>query len=83
MHITTNGTLIHGEIQNWLYKNRDRVILKLSIDGDKKSNDITRPNSFSQIDLPFFVNTWPLIVASMTITPERLPLFYDNIRFFA
>lgn len=81
VHITTNGTLVHGEIQKWLYKNRDRVILKLSIDGDKKSNDINRPNSFNQIDLPFFVKTWPLIVASMTITPKTLPYLYENIRF--
>lgn len=81
IHITTNGTLIHGDIQDWLYTNRDKIMLKLSIDGDKKSNDINRPNSFELIDIPFFVQTWPDIVASMTITPFTLPYLYDNIIF--
>lgn len=81
IHITTNGTLIHGEIQNWLNANRDKVILKLSIDGDKRSNDINRPNSFELIDIPFFVRTWPDIVASMTITPSTLPYLFENILF--
>lgn len=80
-HITTNGTLIHGEIQDWLLKNKERVILKLSIDGDKKSNDINRPKSFELIDFHFLITTWPSLVASMTITPQTLPYFYENIRF--
>ncbi len=81
IHITTNGTLIHGEIQDWLYKHRDRVVLKLSVDGDKESNDINRPNSFDLIDFSFLIDTWPLIAASMTITPKTLPHFYNNIKF--
>ena len=74
-HITTNGTLIHGDIQDWLYKNRDKIILKLSLDGDKASNDINRPNSFDLIDIRFFVKTWPNIRVNMTITPETLSYF--------
>lgn len=80
-HITTNGTLIHGEVQDWLYKNKDKIRLKLSIDGNKKSNDINRPNSFEKIDLPFLIKTWPGLVASMTVTPMTLPFFSDNIKF--
>lgn len=80
-HITTNGTLIHGEIQDWLYKNKDRIRLKLSIDGSKKSSDINRPNSFEKIDLSFLIKTWPGLVASMTITPMTLPFFFENIKF--
>ena len=40
IHITTNGTLVHGEIQEWLYKHRDKITIKLSLDGNKKSSDI-------------------------------------------
>lgn len=79
--ITTNGTLVHGEIMDWLYKHRDRITVKLSIDGAKLSNDINRPNSFDKIDIPFFVKTWPWVVASMTITPMTLPYLYENIKF--
>lgn len=81
IHVTTNGTLVHGEIQEWLYNNRDKITLKLSLDGDKKSNDINRPKSFDLIDIPFFVKTWPNIRVNMTITPETLPYASDNIKF--
>lgn len=80
-HITTNGTLVHGEIQDWLYKNRSRLTIKLSLDGNKKSNDINRPNSFDKIDIPFFLNTWPDIRVNMTITPETVPYIYENVKF--
>ena len=40
--ITTNGTLIHGEIANWLSKNKERVRIKLSLDGDKQTHDRNR-----------------------------------------
>lgn len=80
-HLTTNGTLVHGSIQEWLYKNRDRITIKLSIDGNKVSQDINRPHSFELIDLPFFVKTWPDIRVNMTITPATLPYLSENIKF--
>lgn len=79
IHITTNGTLVHGEIQEWLYKHRDKITIKLSLDGNKKSSDINRPKSFNLVDIPFFLRTWPDIYVNMTITPETIPYFYDNI----
>lgn len=51
--VTTNGTLIHGEIKRWLYENRDKITLKLSLDGNRKSHNINRSNSFDKIDLNF------------------------------
>ena len=80
-HLTTNGTLVHGEIQEWLYKNRDKITIKLSLDGKKVSNDINRPQSFEQIDIPFFVKTWPDITINMTITPATLPYLSENLQF--
>lgn len=80
-HITTNGTLIHGEVQDWLYEKRNRITIKLSLDGNKYSHNINRTNSFDQIDLAFFVRTWPDIVVNMTITPATLPYLSENIKF--
>ena len=37
--VTTNGTLIHGDIKRWLYENRDKITLKLSLDGSRKSHN--------------------------------------------
>lgn len=81
IHITTNGTLVHGEIQEWLYKNRNKITVKLSLDGNKKTNDITRPNSFESIDVPFFLKTWPDIRVKMTITPTTVPYIAENIKY--
>ena len=80
-HVTTNGTLVHGEIQEWLIKNKDKITLKLSLDGDKRSNDINRPHSFDLIDLPFFLSTWPNLRVNMTITPSTIPFFASNIKY--
>lgn len=80
IHITTNGTLIHGEVQDWLRKHKDRLALKLSLDGDKISNDQNRPKSYDLIDIPFFVETWPDIRVNMTITPQTIQSVDTNIK---
>lgn len=78
---TTNGTLVHGEIKQWLYENRTRFTCSLSLDGNKAAHDINRCNSFDLIDLEFFQNTWPLQTAKMTISPESLPYLADSVIF--
>lgn len=79
--ITTNGTLIHGEIANWLSKNKERVRIKLSLDGDKTSQDMNRSNSFDLIDIPFFVHTWPDMQINMTVSPKTLPYLAHNVKY--
>ena len=81
IHITTNGTLIHGDIQKWLSSNRDKITLKLSLDGDRKSSEINRPKSFDLIDFHFLLNTWPEMKVNTTITAETLPYLAENIKF--
>lgn len=80
-HITTNGTLIHGEIQDWLFKNRDKIVIKLSLDGNRESSEINRPHSFDQIDFAFFVKTWPNLRVNMTVSPQTLPFMYENVKY--
>lgn len=70
---TTNGTLIHGEIEKWITKNKDRFWLGLSIDGNEYMQNINRCNSFSQIDLDYFLREWPEQAVKMTISRETLP----------
>ena len=77
--MTTNGTLVHGEIQKWLIENRNRVSLKLSLDGNKEAHNLNRPNSYDKIDIPFFLSTWPNIELKMTISPGSLRLLCDSI----
>lgn len=79
--ITTNGTLVHGEIQDWLRQNKKRVECKLSLDGAERSHNINRNNSFNLIDIKFFTETWEKGTANMVVTPVTLPFFYDNVTF--
>lgn len=75
---TTNGTLIHGNIKNWITQNKDRFWLGLSIDGNEYMQNINRCNSFSQIDLDYFLREWPEQAVKMTISRETLPHLADG-----
>ena len=68
---TTNGTLIHGEIQDWLRENADTIEVFLSVDGSSEMQNRNRSDSYSQIDLAYFRDEYPF--AKMTVTPETLP----------
>ena len=52
--ITTNGTLVHKNIQEWLIENRDCVVCCISLDGIAEMHNYNRSNSFDKIDLSFF-----------------------------
>jgi len=50
-YATTNGTLIHGEIKEWLLKNKHRFCLGLSLDGTRDMHNRNRSNSYEKIDI--------------------------------
>lgn len=81
IHTTTNGTLIHGPIQEWLSANRHRFSIKLSVDGKRESHNRNRPGSFDRIDFAFFLRNWPDIVVKMTISPSSIVDFAENVIF--
>lgn len=78
---TTNGTLIHGEIQEWLYQHRNKFICSLSLDGNREMQNVNRSNSFDQIDIPFFIKTWPFQGIKMTISQKTISSLADGIIF--
>lgn len=77
---TTNGTLIHGIIQEWFRKNSKRFWLGLSIDGTPEMHNANRSNSYDQIDIAFFKETWPDQTAKMTISPLSIRSLSDGIK---
>lgn len=79
--ITTNGTLVHGEIQQWLIENRDMVSCGLSWDGTPEMQDINRSNSSSLVDLDFFAKLYPNRPIKMTISPETISSLADGVIF--
>ena len=78
---TSNGTLIHGPIQEWLYENRKRFVVGLSLDGTSEMHNTNRSGSFDLIDLDFFIKTWPNQNVKMTISPKSIHSLADGIIF--
>lgn len=76
----SNGTLIHGKIQEWLMKHQRHFSVTLSIDGDKETHNRHRCNSFDMIDMNFFRNEYKgNREINMVITPETLPQLAKNV----
>lgn len=79
--VSSNGTLIHGEIKSWLLEHKEKFSVGLSFDGNKYMQNLNRSNSFDNIDLDFFVKTWPNQGVKMTVSLETLPYLYEGVRF--
>lgn len=77
--ITTNGTLVHGEIQDWLIQNREILNVGLSLDGTKSMHDANRSNSFELIDIPFFANFSENPRVKMTISEKTLNSLAEGV----
>lgn len=78
---STNGTLIHGEIADWLKDHKDIIDVGLSIDGTKAMQNVNRSNSFSEIDLEFFSEHFGYHPVKMTISPDTLPNLAEGVLF--
>lgn len=81
---TTNGTLVHGKIQNWLRERKDRYDITVSLDGTREMQDANRPflsgdGTFNSIDLDFFLDTWEDAQAKMTMSEKTLPKLAEGI----
>ena len=79
--ITTNGTLVHNEIQEWLITHKKSIVCGLSLDGTKKCHDLNRSNSFDLIDIDFFKKLYPEQTVKMTISQETLPYLCECVVF--
>lgn len=77
----TNGTLLTEEMKAWFYKNKDKIYLGLSFDGDMAMQDTNRSASFRNVDLEFFVNTWPNQSVKMTVSPKTISNMANGIKF--
>lgn len=77
----TNGTLLTNDMKEWFAKNKDRIHLGLSFDGDMAMQNANRSSSFHHVDLDFFVNTWPNQSVKMTISPDTISNMTDGVKF--
>jgi radical SAM protein with 4Fe4S-binding SPASM domain len=79
--VDTNGTLIHGDIQDWLIENTDCFSCGLSYDGTYEMQNINRCNSADMIDLDFFLKQYAKEDIKMTVSPETLHMLADGVIF--
>ena len=78
---TSNGTLVHGEIQECLTRNKHRFQVGISLDGTPEMHNRNRSGSFEKIDIAFFLRTWPLQSVKMTLSQETLPVLAEGVLF--
>lgn len=76
---TTNGTLVHGEIQEWLRQHTCCFVCGLSLDGTRDMHNLNRSNSYDDIDLEFFKELYPQQDVKMTISRQTLPYLSDGV----
>ena len=77
--LSTNGTLVHGQIQDWLRENKQLITCGLSLDGNKKVHDLNRSDSYDDIDLDFFVKEYPWQPIKMTLYPATIDCFAESV----
>ena len=75
----TNGTLLTDEMKAWFSENKERICLGLSFDGNRMMQNINRSNSYANVDLDFFLTTWPNQTVKMTLSPETLAMLYEGV----
>ncbi len=70
---STNGTLINDSNKNWLREHKKVLHVILSYDGDFEMQRKNRHTTKYQIDVQFFIDTWPNYSCHLTISKETLP----------
>ena len=76
---SSNGTLFTGESKAWFRRNAQRFSVGLSLDGTPEMQRTNRGCSFQDIDLDFFLTTWPEQAVKMTVSCQTLSSLAEGI----
>ena len=76
--ITSNGTLLTADKKDWFKRHKDKISLRLSIDGGSSTQLLNRGVSLDDIPVEFARETWPDVHFSMTVSPEALNKFAED-----
>ena len=74
---STNGTLLTNNLKKWLLEHNKVFTLGLSYDGLPSSQIDNRGNN--NIDIDFFLTTWPKQPIQMTINPPSVNRMADGV----
>ena len=76
---STNGTLVGDDNKEWLNAHKDVLVLGLSYDGDFDMQMQNRGTAKKDIDIKFFMDTWPWEPFHITISKDTLPHLAQGI----
>lgn len=76
---STNGTLLTEELKQWFTENKKFVILGLSYDGLPSVQVNNRGNN--NVDVDFFINTWPKQPIQMTINEDSVSQMAEGVKY--
>lgn len=76
--ITSNGTLLTEDKKEWFRKYREKISLRLSIDGDSATQLLNRGVSLENIPVEFVRETWPNAHFSMTVSLAAINNFASD-----
>ncbi len=68
-------------MKRWFEMHKDKFLLGLSLDSTKQTHDRNRSNSFSRIDINFFLRNWPNQPIKMTISDLNLNHIAEDVIF--
>lgn len=74
---STNGTLLNDNLRQWLTAHKNSLILGLSYDGLPSAQKNNRGSE--EIDVDFFVETWPYQPIQMTINADSVEKMADGV----
>ena len=74
---STNGTLLNDKTKEWLTRHRHSLTLGLSYDGLPSAQ--TNNRCSKDIDIDFFLKTWPKQTIQMTINTETVDKMADGV----
>lgn len=74
---STNGTMLTNDLTSWLKEHSDVLTLGLSYDGLPSAQDNNRGNI--DIDIDFFIKTWPQQPIQMTINTDTVNQMADGV----
>jgi sulfatase maturation enzyme AslB (radical SAM superfamily) len=80
-YVTTNGTLVHNNIKEWLLQNKHRFAVGLSLDGTPEMHNLNRSNSYEKIDINFFKEHWNDQKVKMTPSPTTISKLAEGIKY--
>jgi|GEM_PF-366933 len=76
---SSNGTLVDESNTEWLRQHNQLFHVILSYDGDFEMQQKNRHTTEHEIDVQFFIDTWPEYSCHMTLSKETIPKLCDGV----